>query len=143
VFDVGLDAPVNKGFFKLLKAADGSEIFLITGALRVSFTNLQTGKTITENVSGPEHITANPDGSATVVSRGRGFTALTPEDAGPRPAHRIRVRGRADGTVRPRRDRYLGVPAGRRSGGRVRRVELGELPFLWSRPFPRSRLRDG
>ena len=80
-FDVWLDAPVNKGYFKLLKAADGSEIFLITGALKVSFTNLQTRKTITENVSGPAHLTANPDGSATVVSRGRGFTALMPDDA--------------------------------------------------------------
>ncbi len=78
---VGLDAPVNKGYFKLLKAADGSEIFLITGALRVSFTNLQTGKTLIENVSGPGHLTANPDGSATVVARGRGFTFLMCEDA--------------------------------------------------------------
>jgi hypothetical protein len=73
--------PVNKRFSKLLKTAHGSMTFLETGSLRVSLTNLDTGKTITANVSGPSRRTEHPDGSVTFLGRGRGLLLLSPADA--------------------------------------------------------------
>jgi hypothetical protein len=71
-----------KEYQKVLKASDGSMIFLITGTLKVSLTNAQTGKTITENVSGPGKLTTFPDGSATETAKGHnGPLVLTPADA--------------------------------------------------------------
>jgi hypothetical protein len=80
-FEVGVTFPVNKGFSKILKVADGSMTFLSTGSLRVSLANLETGKTIAENVSGPAKFTVHPDGSATLHGRGRGLSILGPADA--------------------------------------------------------------
>jgi len=62
--------PVANEYQKVLKASDGSIIFLATGSLKVSLTNAQTGKTITENASGPSKTTAFPDGSVAFASRG-------------------------------------------------------------------------
>src|SRR5262249_57450951 len=47
-FKVRVTAPVNKEFAKILKASDGSMTGLFTGSAKWSFTNLSTGKTITE-----------------------------------------------------------------------------------------------
>ena len=80
-FELQVTTPVDKEFMKILKVADGSMTFLITGSLRVSFTNLETGKTITENVSGPAKFTVHPDGSVTFLGRGRGFLVFAPADA--------------------------------------------------------------
>ena len=80
-FDVGVTVPVDKEYAKILKAADGSMTFLSTGSLRASFTNLQTGKTIAENVSGPAKITVLPDGSLTAVGEGHTGKFLVPADA--------------------------------------------------------------
>jgi len=52
-FKIRLTFPADKEYGKLLKAADGSMISLFTGSFKVSFTNLSTGKTITENASSP------------------------------------------------------------------------------------------
>jgi hypothetical protein len=52
--------------------------FLLTGSFRHSFTNLSTGKAITENVSGPAKVTVFPDGSVLVVAKGRDASFLTP-----------------------------------------------------------------
>jgi hypothetical protein len=80
-FQVQVTPQVNKRFEKLLKASDGSMILLHTGFLSVSYTNLQTGKTITENVSGPLKITVFPDGSVTSADKGRTSLFLPPDDA--------------------------------------------------------------
>jgi hypothetical protein len=80
-FEVGVTFPVNKEFARILKTADGSMTFLSTGSLRVSLTNLETGKTIAENVSGPAKFTVHPDGSATLHGRGHGLEILMPADA--------------------------------------------------------------
>ncbi len=72
---------VDKVFVKVLKTADGSTIFLFTGAAKITFTNPANGKSISENTSGPGTITVNPDGSATFVSMGPTPIDLTPEDA--------------------------------------------------------------
>jgi hypothetical protein len=81
-FKVRVTFPVNKEFTKILKTADGSMTFLFTGAVTASFTNLQTGKTITENMNGPGKATIGSDGSITEVHTGRnGPFFLTPADA--------------------------------------------------------------
>jgi len=77
-FKVRVTTPVNKEFEKVLKTADGSMTFLLTGSFRHSFTNLSTGKAITENVSGPAKVTVFPDGSVLVVAKGRDASFLTP-----------------------------------------------------------------
>jgi hypothetical protein len=73
--------PVGKQFAKVLKSTNGSETALITGTQTLSFTNLSTGKTITENASASSRFTANADGSVTVASRGRSPVVLSPPDA--------------------------------------------------------------
>jgi hypothetical protein len=80
-FRVRVTFPVNKEYSKILKSSDGSMTSLVTGSLRVSFTNLETRNTITENVSGPAKITMHSDGSATFLGRGTGFEILMPADA--------------------------------------------------------------
>ena len=52
------------GVFKVLKTSDGSMTFLITGFTTVSFTNLNTGKTITEDVTGPGTVSVFADAGA-------------------------------------------------------------------------------
>jgi hypothetical protein len=80
-FQIAVSFPADKEYFKVLKTADGSMTFLITGALTVSNTNLSTGKTITENISGPGTATFFPDGSVTTEELGRSVYALEPTDA--------------------------------------------------------------
>jgi len=73
---------INEEYTKILKTADGSMTFLFTGAIKASFTNLQTGKAITENIPGPGKATIGADGSITEVHTGRnGPFILTPADA--------------------------------------------------------------
>ena len=80
-FKVRVTAPVNKEFAKILKASDGSMTGLFTGSAKWSFTNLRTGKAITENVSGPGKVTMNSDGSATFADKGHTPFFLPPADA--------------------------------------------------------------
>ena len=80
-FKIGVTFPVAKEYAKLLKASDGSVITLVTGSLRATYTNLSTGKAITENESGPGKATTHPDGSVTVRSTGHNGVFLSPADA--------------------------------------------------------------
>jgi len=80
-FKVRVTTPVDKEFIKVLKAADGSMTFIFTGSFRHSYTNLSTGKTITENASASSKFTGHADDSVTAVSRGRNSSFLTPADA--------------------------------------------------------------
>jgi len=70
-FKLRVSFPVNKEYTKVLKTADGSMAFLFTGAVTVSYTNLQTGKTITVPENGPGKFFGHPDGSFTEVHTGR------------------------------------------------------------------------
>ena len=76
-FKIGVTFPVDKEYAKLLKAADGSMITLITGSLKFTFTNLSTGTAITQNVSGPGKIITHADGSTTVTAKGHNGEFLT------------------------------------------------------------------
>jgi hypothetical protein len=77
-FEIRVTYPVNREFFKILKASDGSLIVLFTGSVITSYTNLETGKTITENTSGPSKTIVFPDGSYTALERGRNELNLGP-----------------------------------------------------------------
>lgn len=80
-FAVAVSAPTDSKFSKLLKTPDGSVIFLQTGFATSSLTNLATGKTVTENISGPGTLTEFPDGSVTEATQGTTVTFLAPADA--------------------------------------------------------------
>ncbi len=80
-FKIRVTFPVNKEYTKLFKASDGSMITLVSGSLRFTFTNLSTGKAVTENVSGPGKIITHTDGSATFASKGRNAEFFTPAQA--------------------------------------------------------------
>jgi hypothetical protein len=80
-FEVQVTFPVDREFAKILKASDGSMTTLGTGSLFASFTNLETGKTITENISGPAKLIVSPDGSVTELAKGLNNPVLTPADA--------------------------------------------------------------
>jgi hypothetical protein len=76
-FRVRVTFPVNKEYTKLLKTSDGTVITLTTGALKASYTNLSTGKTITVSQSGPSKTTVHPDGSVVLAFKGHTGFALT------------------------------------------------------------------
>ena len=80
-FRVHATFPFHQEYAKILKATDGSMTTLTTGALTATFTNLRTGKAITENVSGPGKITANSHGSAPFADKGHTPFFLVPADA--------------------------------------------------------------
>jgi hypothetical protein len=74
--------PVSRQFVKVLKTTDGSETVLFTGTLTLSYTNLSTGKAVTEKIAATSStFTANADGSVTVVNRGHSPLFLSPADA--------------------------------------------------------------
>jgi len=80
-FRVGVTLPVRHEYTKILKAADGSMTTLTTGALTATFTNLRTGKAITEDLSGPGKVTLSPDGSVIVTEKGHNGLFFLPADA--------------------------------------------------------------
>ncbi|HEX9355397.1 MAG TPA: hypothetical protein VF933_16470 [Streptosporangiaceae bacterium] len=80
-FGVRIAPVANKEYVKVLKTSDGSMTFLATGELKISYTNVATGKTITVNRSGPGKVTVFSDGSEFVAAKGPGGSILTPPDA--------------------------------------------------------------
>ena len=81
-FKLRVAFPVNHEYTKVLHHADGSTTYLFTGAGTALFTNLQTGKAITEKMNGPGKATIYADGSITEVHTGRnGPFVLSPADA--------------------------------------------------------------
>jgi hypothetical protein len=78
-FDVKVTPLANKE--KTTIFSDGR--VLVTGTLKVRLTNLDTGKSVDVNISGPATFTPNEDGSFTGVFKGR--TLVFPDD-GPGPA---------------------------------------------------------
>jgi hypothetical protein len=80
-FNIRVTLPATKEYLKVLKASDGSMTTLVTGSLKLTFTNMGTGKAITENVSGPGKATTHPDGSVTLRGKGHNGIFLSPADA--------------------------------------------------------------
>jgi hypothetical protein len=80
-FAVYVNPVAFKGFTKEFKTKDGTTAFLSTGTFKESLTNVDTGKTITENISGPATATVFPDHSVTLTFRGLGQIIFTPNIA--------------------------------------------------------------
>lgn len=79
-FDIGVDILVNNEFGTLF--SDGR--FLITGSLKVQFTNLdEPTNSLTANVSGPGVFTPTADGGTVLKAEGRWFFFFFPGDLGP------------------------------------------------------------
>jgi hypothetical protein len=75
-FDVLVHAVVNREMFTAFSDGRG----LVTGTFKVALTNLETGKTITVNVSGPVFF---PSDGSSVVLRGRTLLFGEAGDFGP------------------------------------------------------------
>jgi hypothetical protein len=71
----------DKVFTKVLKTADGSTVFLSTGAAKITFTNPANGKSVSVNTSGPAKTTVNADNSFSFRATGREPVDLAPADA--------------------------------------------------------------
>src|SRR5262245_8252302 len=71
---------VNKQFQKEFEAADGSTIFLSTGALKDTLTNPANGKSVTVS-TGPAKFVGHPDGPLTALEKGHQTGILPPADA--------------------------------------------------------------
>jgi hypothetical protein len=131
-FKLRVTFPANKEYTKILKTADGSKTFLFTGAVTASFTNLQTGQTITEKMNGPGKATIHADGSITEVHTGRnGPFILAPADAKRfgLPPVSVTAGKLAFSVSAPPPDHHLAEPAWPRPGERVRRAKLaGRIP---------------
>jgi len=78
-FAVDIHDVTENGRFMTLVKDDGQEMHLITGTLVTQFTNADTGKSVTLNVSGTYHKVANPDGSGHARLTGRNAIWLFPE----------------------------------------------------------------
>jgi hypothetical protein len=78
-FKVGVAFPGKGQYSKVLKSSNGTMITLTTGAGRISYTNRNTGKTITPNVSGPGKVTTYPDGSGLFALKGHSGLFLPPD----------------------------------------------------------------
>ena len=79
-FKIRVTLPAAKEYQKVLKASDGSMTTLVTGSLKLTFTNVSNGKAVTANVSGPGKVTTHPDGSITVSDKGHSGIFLAPAD---------------------------------------------------------------
>jgi hypothetical protein len=81
-FPVFIDFPVNNAFQKVLTSPPGATILLLNGSVRISFTNVDTGKTITENMTGSGKAIVNPDNSLSIRQEGHlGVITLEAADA--------------------------------------------------------------
>ena len=78
-FKVRVAFPVHKQYLKVLKSSNGTVITLATGPARMSFTNRNTGTTITRSVSGPGKGTVFPDGSFLGALKGHSASFLPPD----------------------------------------------------------------
>src|SRR5439155_4172204 len=79
-FPINATQDVDKVFSKVLKTADGSTIFLFTGAAKITFTNPANGKSVSVVTSGPAKSFVNPDGSSTFRATGHQPVDLSPAE---------------------------------------------------------------
>src|SRR5262249_2242701 len=140
-FQIGVSFPVDKEYFKVLKAADGSMTLLITGSLTLPNTTRSTGKTIPANISGRgdgdvlsgRFCPHEGAGTRRLCSRARRCAALRGAPGRP-------DRGTVDDIGRREREPNFVFAAGPRPGGCLRGAELRETRFLVpvSSQVPRS-----
>ena len=78
-----VDNEVTKTFPPL---PNGDVVQIVTGRVVLQLTNVDSGKSLTLNVSGPATITAHPDGSVTAIDSGRSLSFFFPTDSPAGPA---------------------------------------------------------
>jgi hypothetical protein len=61
-FRINITQDVDNVFGRALTAPDGSTIFQLNGAFKMTWTNPANGKSISTNAPGPTKITVSPDG---------------------------------------------------------------------------------
>jgi hypothetical protein len=74
------------GFAIILEWPDedgGFRFFAAGPQIKATFTNLDTGESITVNIAGPTHVTGNADGSFTFVGTGTWARSTNPETGEP------------------------------------------------------------
>ena len=72
-FPINVTFPVNNEYTKTWSDAAGNPVRVqVEGHLVATMTNANTGKTVTENISGPGEIDYLPDGTQTVTFLGNG-----------------------------------------------------------------------
>ncbi len=77
-FPIHVDIVKDKQYVTTRTSADGSTRISILGQLVMRFTNVNTGASITRNVSGPTFVTVFADGTIRVVLTGRSFLTVDP-----------------------------------------------------------------
>lgn len=83
-FVVHAEFPVNDQYAIATTDADGNPTrVLVTGALVAELTNMDTGGSITLNISGPADITFGDDGSTTLVATGSWALFFFADQLGP------------------------------------------------------------
>jgi hypothetical protein len=81
-FVVTLTVPRQDTYQKVLVRPDGAVILLLTGALRLTFTNPANGKSVTLNSTGRGKAFIHDDGSLSIIETGHfGFITLTAAEA--------------------------------------------------------------
>jgi hypothetical protein len=106
---VAVTFPMDKEYQRVTTDAQGNQHIKVTGALKATFTDTATGRSVTYNVSGPGNSIAYANGDFLFNATGRNFIALFPNQviaglpqifvtSGP-----IRVLFRADGSVEVQR----------------------------------------
>ena len=61
-FPINVGFPVNNEYQTITTLADGSTVAVVTGSLIATFTNVDTQKVVSANISGPGTITTSADG---------------------------------------------------------------------------------
>jgi hypothetical protein len=79
-FPLHSDVLVNKEYGKITTLPDGTTVIKLTGSFKVTMTNVDSGKTIPINASGPGTIRLFPDGTTSVDGTGHWLiTNLAPD----------------------------------------------------------------
>jgi len=83
-FELAGDPVANNEFVTTFPARpNGDIVVLVTGRLVDRLSNVETGESITLNISGPLRFTFHPDGTGTTELLGRSVVFLFPNNGGP------------------------------------------------------------
>jgi hypothetical protein len=75
---VTITFPMDKEYQRVTTDAQGNQHIKVTGALKATFTDTATGRSVTYNVSGPGNSIAYANGDFLFNATGRNFIALFP-----------------------------------------------------------------
>jgi hypothetical protein len=79
-FPVHADPVGDREYLSQTSTPDGGTEYRVTGHLSVRFTNVDTGRSVVVNESGPGTIDVNPDGTVDAWVRGNSFGVASPAE---------------------------------------------------------------